>query len=321
MLMKYPKISIILLTKNGEKYLEEVLQAVFSQNIEDPYEVIAIDSGSVDRTKMILKSFPVRIHEIPPLSFNHGETRNLGARLSNGLYLIFLTQDATPKNEYWLKHLVDPLKRNGKVAGAFSKQIPRGGCPLMERRQILQTELVSGDQERINSAIDNPDYKKNPYRYIWFSNTSSSIRREVWEKIPFRKLSFAEDQDWAKRVLEAGYQTVYVPTSVVIHSHHYRPIKNFRRHYEHAKAMKEIFGKNEFPFLREVFSATQNSLRADYQFYKSEGGTRVGFAKWAIPSLLWYLSAFLGLWLGTKKDKIPKALRERLTLQSSTLRE
>lgn len=319
--MEYPKISIILLTKNGEKYLEEVLRAVFSQKIDDSYEVIAIDSGSMDRTKEILKRFPVRIQEIPSISFNHGETRNLGARLSNGPFLVFLTQDATPMNEYWLKHLVEPLKRNEKVAGAFSKQVPRKECPLMERRQILQTELVSGDQERINSAMDNPEYEKNPYRYIWFSNTSSSIRREVWEKIPFRRLDFAEDQDWAKRVLEAGYHTVYVPTSVVIHSHHYGPLKNFRRHYEHAKAMKELFGKNEFPFFKGIFSATQYSVKADYRFYRSEGGTRFGFVKWSIPSLLWYLSAFSGLWLGTKMDRIPKGLRERLTLQSSTLRE
>lgn len=319
--MKSLEISIILLTKNGEKYLEEVLQAVLSQKIEDPYEVIAIDSGSRDRTKEILKRFSVRIQEIPSSSFNHGETRNLGGRLSNGHYLVFLTQDATPMNESWLKNLIEPLKRYGQVAGAFSKQIPRRECPLMERRQILETELVSGDQERINSAFDNPDYERNPYRYIWFSNTSSAIRKEIWEKIPFRKLEFAEDQDWAKRVLEAGYQTVYVPTSVVIHSHHYRALKNFRRHYEHAKAMKEIFGKNEFPSFNDIFSATRYSVKADYRFYRSEGGSRVGFIKWFIPSLLWYLSAFSGLWLGTKRDKIPEGLRNRLTLQSSTLRK
>jgi rhamnosyltransferase len=319
--MKSPKISIILLTKNGEKYLEEVLQGVISQKIDDPYEIIAIDSGSIDRTKEILKNFPVRIQEIHPSSFNHGETRNLGALLSYGLYIVYLTQDATPMDDSWLKHLIEPLEGNGKVAGAFSKQIPRLECPLMVRRQILETELVSGNQERINCAIDNPDYEKNLYRYIWFSNTSSCIRKEVWEKIPFRRLDFAEDQDWAKRVLEAGYQTVYVPTSVVIHSHHYRPIKNFRRHYEHAKAMKEIFGKNEFPFFRDVFSATRHSVKADYRFFRSEGGSRVGFAKWLIPSLLWYLSAFLGLWVGTKRDRIPKGLRERLALQSSIIRE
>lgn len=319
--MKKHQISIILLTKNGEKFLQEVLQSVFSQKIEETVEVIAIDSGSTDRTKEILREFSVRIEEIPPSSFNHGETRNLGARLSNGAFLVFLTQDATPKDEHWLRNLIQPLERNQIVAGAFSKQIPRRACPLMERRQILETELVSGDQERINSAIDNPDYEKNIYRYIWFSNTSSCIRKEVWEKIPFRRVVFAEDQDWAKRVLEAGYQTVYVPTSVVIHSHHYRPIRNFRRHYEHSKAMKEIFGKDEFPFFNKIFWATQISVRGDYRFFRANGGTRVGFTRWFIPSLLWYLSAFSGLWLGTRIEKVPKRFRERIALQQSIMKE
>ncbi|MGQ9509584.1 MAG: glycosyltransferase family 2 protein [Thermodesulfobacteriota bacterium] len=319
--MENNKISIILITKNGEKYLEEVLRAIFSQKLDDPYEVIAIDSGSVDKTKEILKGFSIRIEEIPSSSFNHGETRNLGARISEGPYIVFLTQDATPVNEEWLKNLIEPLKRNEKVAGAFSKQIPRRDCPLMEKRQILETELVSGDHERINSATNNPDYEKNPYPYIWFSNTSSCIRREVWEKIPFRKLDFAEDQDWAKRVLEAGFLTVYVPTSVVSHSHHYRPIRNFRRHYEHSKAMKDIFGKDEFPYFKHIFSATRNSVKGDYRFYRAEGGSTAGFIRWFIPSLIWYGSAFFGLWLGTKADKVPKRFRDRIALQRAIIRQ
>ncbi len=142
----------------------------------------------------------------------------------------------------------DPL-----VAGAFSSHRPRKDCPLMERRQILQTELTSGKTERVNTAVGNPEYERNPYPFIWFSNTSSCIRREVWEKISLSDGRFAEDQDWAKRVLEAGYKTVYVPDSIVIHSHHYSPVKNFRRHFEHAKAMKEIFGKEEFPRFKSDF--------------------------------------------------------------------
>ncbi len=142
----------------------------------------------------------------------------------------------------------------------------------------------------------------------------------MWEKIPFRRVDFAEDQDWAKRVLEAGYKTVYVPDSIVIHSHHYSPVKNFRRHFEHAKAMKEIFGKEEFPLFKAIFSATRHSVKADFQFFRSEGGRAWGFLRWFFPSLFWYLSAFTGLWLGTHLEKIPLRLREKLSLQPSLIK-
>jgi len=258
------EISIILLTKNGDAYLEEVLEKVFAQGIKKTFEVIAIDSGSTDRTKEILAKFPIQLQEVSPATFNHGETRNLGAELSKGKYLVYLTQDATPLNGEWLERLVAPLREDRRIAGAFSSQRPREECHLMEKRQILQTELTSGKAMRINIAVGNPEYERNRYSLIWFSNTSSCIQKEIWEKIPFRKLEFAEDQDWAQRVLEAGYKTVYVPDSIVIHSHHYRPVRNFRRHFEHARAMKEIFGKEEFPLFKNIFSATYGSVKADW---------------------------------------------------------
>jgi rhamnosyltransferase len=315
------KVSIIILVKNGGAYLEEVLGRVFSQNSEDEFEVLAIDSGSTDNSKEILARFPVRVREIPPAIFNHGETRNLGASLSRGAYLVYLTQDAIPGNETWLKRLVEPLEEDPLVAGAFSSHRPRKDCPLMEKRQLLQTELTSGKTRRINVATGNPAYEKSPYPFIWFSNTSSCIRREVWERLPFRRLDFAEDQEWAKRVLESGYKTVYVPDSIVIHSHHYKPIKNFRRHFEHAKAMKEIFGKEEFPRFKAIFSAIHQSVNADFQFFWSETGKPWGFYRWFFPSLFWYVSAFAGLWLGTYLDKIPLKLREKFALQPSIIKK
>jgi rhamnosyltransferase len=315
------KISIIILVKNGGATLEEVLGGVFSQKIEDEFEVVAIDSGSTDNSKEILARGPVRVVEIPPSAFNHGETRNLGARLSKGEYLVYLTQDATPFDARWLERLVSPLKEDRMVAGAFSSHRPREDCHLMEKRQILQTVLTSGKTVRVNTAIGNPEYERNRYPFIWFSDTSSCLRKEAWENFPFRKLEFAEDQDWAQRVLEGGYKTVYVPDSIVIHSHNYRPIKNFRRNFEHARAMKEIFGKDELPLLKSIFTATRDSVKADFGFFQSEEGNRMGFGRWFFPSFFWYLSAFTGLWLGTHLEKMPLVLREKLSLQPSIIKK
>jgi len=314
------QISVIILVKNGGAYLGEVLEGVFSQKGVEAFEVVAVDSGSTDNSREILNRYPVRVEEIPPATFNHGETRNLGARLSQGTYLVYLTQDAVPGDDEWLAKLVEPLREDSLVAGTFSSHRPRKDCPLMERRQILHTVLTSGKDKRVNTAVGNREFEKNPYPFIWFSNTSSCIRREVWEKLPFRRVEFAEDQDWAKRVLEAGYKTVYVPDSIVIHSHHYGPVTNFRRYFEHAKAMKEIFGKEEFPHFKSIFSATRRSMKDDFRFFRSEGGRSWGFLRWIFPSLFWYLAAFTGLWLGTHLDKIPHKLREILSLQPSLIK-
>jgi hypothetical protein len=86
--------------------------------------------------------------------------------------------------------------------------------------------------------------------------------------------------------------------------------------------MKEIFGKNEFPRFKEIFSATSDSVKADFLFFQSEEGkgNRWGFTRWFFPSLFWYLSAFSGLWLGTHLEKIPMKWRKRISLQSSLIK-
>ena len=141
------EISVIILVKNGGAFLGEVLEGLFSQKGVAAFEVVAVDSGSTDNSREILNRYPVRVEEIPPATFNHGETRNLGARLSQGMYLVYLTQDALPGDDKWLAKLVEPLREDPLVAGTFSSHRPRKDCPLMERRQILQTRADIGKRE------------------------------------------------------------------------------------------------------------------------------------------------------------------------------
>ena len=105
-----PSVSVLLVTKNGERYLAETLQRVQGQRGHFRLaEIIAVDSGSRDRTLAILEAHAVRVLRIPPQEFGHGKTRNLAAAQAQGDYLVFLTQDATPANAGWLAALLAPL--------------------------------------------------------------------------------------------------------------------------------------------------------------------------------------------------------------------
>ena len=125
--MAHPTVSIVVLTKNAEPYLSETLEAIFSQETDFSFEVLVIDSGSKDRSLEILKDYSVRLIEIPPESFNHGDTRNLGARQADpgSRYIVYLSQDALPQNEAWLQNLIIPMEADHQVAGVFSRHIPR----------------------------------------------------------------------------------------------------------------------------------------------------------------------------------------------------
>ena len=50
--------------------------------------------------------------------------------------------------------------------------------------------------------------------------------------------------------------------------------------------MREIFGKEEFPRFKAIFSATRQSVKADFQFFRSESGKRMGVLQVVLPEPL-----------------------------------
>ena len=127
-----PRASIIILCKNAAQKIDSVLKGIFAGRTDFAYEVIIIDSGSRDGTKDIIAKYPVKVIEIPPNLFSHGGTRNTGASLAGGEFIVFLTQDAVPKDEYWLSRLLDNFSDSG-VAGVYGRQLPEDDSPPMEK--------------------------------------------------------------------------------------------------------------------------------------------------------------------------------------------
>jgi rhamnosyltransferase len=321
---RVPLVSVLIPTKNGERYLDELLSAIAAQQGDvHPLEVIAVDSGSRDRTLGILLRHQVRILQIPPEEFGHGKTRNLLASQARGEFLVFLTQDATPASNQWLQNLLAPLRADPIIAGAYSRHVPRPQCHPMEWHRIVEYELHGRLESRIHSAVDNPeDYERNLWLYNFFANTSSVVRRSVWEQVPLPEVEFAEDHAWASRVLKAGYKTAYAADSVVFHSHGYGPWVNFCRHFEHAVAMHKLFSPPSQRRLKDCIPAALHVAKADLVFwrrYTKKSKVQV-LSRWALPAVGWHVAANLGTWLGERVDRLPATLVRVLSLQERVKR-
>ncbi|OUT13378.1 glycosyl transferase [Campylobacter concisus] len=96
-------LSIVILTFNSQKYLQEVLE---STNFAD--EVIVVDSGSKDSTSQICDSFSnVKFHEQAWLGF--GAQKQKGVDLAKNEWVFVLDSDEVITNE--LKNeIIDTLK-------------------------------------------------------------------------------------------------------------------------------------------------------------------------------------------------------------------
>ncbi len=319
-----PGVSILLVTKNGARYLADVLDGIGRQrghlHLE---EIIAVDSGSRDGSVELLRKAGARVMTIPAAAFGHGKTRNLAASHARGDYLVFLTQDATPARDDWLEKLLAPLVADPLVVGAYSRHTPRPSCHPMEWRRIVQEELTGMPDSRVNSRVDNPDYKRNPALFYFFANTSSVVRRRMWCDVPWPEVEFGEDHLWAKQVLEAGYKTAYCADSVVYHSHGYGPWANFRRHFDHFAALHQEAGQPPPSSLAACLPAAVRTARMDLAFWARERGQTKAqvLCRWALPAFSWHLAARLGIWLGERAYQLPGWLRTCFSYQAYIKRQ
>lgn len=81
------------------------------------------------------------------------------------------------------------------------------------------------------------------------------MRKSVWETIPYPDVEFAEDQLWARAVIEAGYKKAYCADAVVIHSHDYRLREQFSRAFDESRNFRKYFGYLLSPTPFHLFEA------------------------------------------------------------------
>jgi rhamnosyltransferase len=195
-------ISIIIRAKNEAQYIGEVLKAVLAQDDPEEFEILVIDSGSSDGTKEVVRRFPVHLEEIPSDRFTFGSALNLGMELAKGRIVVYLSAHCTPTTHDWLRHLVEPLRRESKLVATFGRQEPRKGMNPFEET-VLEGDFPA---DRLQAP------------HALFSNANCAIWRSVLENNPFDEdLKSSEDLVWRMRF--APEQIFYAPDASVYHSH------------------------------------------------------------------------------------------------------
>lgn len=242
-----PLVSVVIPVKNGIDTLKSCLDGIFSQSVANKMEVIVIDSGSTDGTLELLANYPIRLINLPPKEFNHGDTRNLGVELANGEFVVMTVQDATPASPDWietmLKHFEDP-----EVAGVCGQQIVNHD----KLKNPLQWFRPASEAKPFAVQFKNPnEFKdlsgKQQHSYCNWDDVNAIYRKSIKKKLPFRRLMFSEDTLWAKDALEAGYKIVYDYRARVYHYHHQNYKFYFKRSYIILYQNYKFYGYIKWP--------------------------------------------------------------------------
>jgi len=237
--------TIAILTYNGQDHLRRILEAIGRQTgVEGEVETLVIDSGSTDRTLEIVAAFPdVRLHRIPNSEFQHGRTRNLAAQLARGEFVVYLTHDAVPIGEHWLRDLLAPFALSPDVVGVLGKQVPRPRCFPLLKYEIRGVFAGLGPDGGVTlyRRPPGPIDESAVAGLGFYSDVNSAARRSVLTgAIPYREVPYAEDQLFGQDVIRSGLIKAYAPGGAVEHSNDLTLAEYGKRIFDETVGLRRI---------------------------------------------------------------------------------
>lgn len=253
-----PAISIVIRSFNEGWALRETLPAVQSQEYTN-WELLVFDSGSTDGSVDLIRAAkPRHFVQLRSEDYNPSKVLNAGMELASADYVVFLNADATPVGANWLRPLAKALQ-DPRTAAVFGRQIPRPDCQA----------VYAHDYERcFGEARESIQWEH------FFSMVSSGLRRDVWSQRGFlEKMQYSEDDEYTRWCRQQGYNIVYCPESVVVHSHNYTPTQAFKRSFGEGKALAAVWsrGPQEINWTRTVLLGWLNDLRRDASYCRRTG--------------------------------------------------
>ncbi len=251
-----PEVTVAIPVRDGDELFARTLRALARQTVA--HELLVCDSGSRDGSPALARAHGARVLEIEPAAFNHGGTRNLLMREARGERVALLTQDAEPADERWLERLLSGFAVAEDVGIVYGPYLPRpdaspavraelegwfsslspDGEPHVERLSERELELSAGE------LVRGHDWELVGRRGF-FTDANACLARGAWERVPFRKVPYAEDRVLALDMLRAGYAKAYVPRAAVVHSHAYTPSEHLRRCFDEWRGLREVYGWRE----------------------------------------------------------------------------
>lgn len=251
----------------------------------------------------------LEVHHVTREEFDHGGTRNQGAGYSDGDIMVFLTDDAVPRDEYLIERLVDALSLKGDrgetVAAAYARQLPASDCRYIER---YTRAFNYPEQSRVKTAADMQELGIKTYMA---SNVCCAYRRDIFIKQGgfVTPTIFNEDMIYAAGVIKAGYGIAYAAGAQVVHSHNLTGGQQFHRNFDLAVSQADH---------PEVFEGVPSEGEGIRLVKQTAGHLMKTGRFWLVPYLIYTSGCkYAGYWLGKRYRRLSPWLVRRCSMNQN----
>lgn len=179
-------ISVIVPVYNAQNTLIRCIQSLLSQDVSDR-EFIFVNDGSTDESLKILKEYAEKYSEIKVIDKPNGGVsgaRNVGLRVANGEYIVFLDSDDYYISNSYLKNLYNNMQSRSDVDLVIA-----GYTVLSEN---AQTPIVKENHvETITELAHNYLSYRDPN--VISSPCNKMFRKKLVTSFFNEKMTFGED--------------------------------------------------------------------------------------------------------------------------------
>lgn len=179
--MKKPKLSVILITYNHEKFIRKAIESILAQETDFPFEIVVGEDCSPDQTRQIIKEYRKEYPDI--IRLMHRE-KNTGRPTLNvyettmackGDYLAYLEGDDYWTDTHKLQKQVDFLEAHPEYIACThsNKLIDENGQDIPTEELPSQASLYQWSGEYTME-----DFKKEPH---WPGHYATVVSKNIYK--------------------------------------------------------------------------------------------------------------------------------------------
>lgn len=293
-----PKVAVVVLNWNGQKYLEQFLPFVLATSYNN-LEVVVADNGSTDDSVSFLRNTYPAIRIICfKKNFGFAKGYNEALKQVKADYYVILNSDVEVQSN-WLAPMVELLESNKSIAvcqpkilsytnkkmfeyaGAAGGWLDKYGYPFAKGRIFDICEEDKGQYDQCEPIF-------------WASGAALFIRSSVFHEVKgFDEYFFAhqEEIDMCWRIQLAGYKIYSCPAAIVYHvGGGTLPRGNSLKTYLNFRNNRIMLSKN-LPFRKKLWivparnfldalSAWKGLLSGDGGYFIAIVRSHLAYTKW-----------------------------------------
>ncbi|MFA4817781.1 MAG: glycosyltransferase family 2 protein [Parcubacteria group bacterium] len=209
-----PKLSIIIVNYQSEKYLAKCIFSIKEKILAVEYEIIVVNNDDLD---IQCPSEARLINTGKNIGF--GAACNLGARMAQGEILCFLNPDTEIVSENIL-NLLSEFEKDKKLAIVGPRLVRENGktqwwCAGEEFTlwRLIKNNIGLIDSKKIWES-------QKDVAADWVSGAALFVKKEIFEKVEGFDEDFFmyfEDIDLCRRARQLGYKVLYFPKFTIKH--------------------------------------------------------------------------------------------------------